>query len=229
MKKIPKILIFVSFIASFATSSVLAETATSSGDVGEITENLKNRLKATVESVTETDQNDIPKAYVGVVKDIVKDTIVIEDKDGKINIKINDDSDILRSPGNTVIKLESVRIDDGIIALGYGSREESVDGKRIIVSADPFTPPEKTSAISVIKEFAKNTIILVDGEKEIELATTSKTVFKNSDGVIDKADLNEGDTILFSALVDEDGDYTATVVLQTKKAETPSPSPSPLE
>ncbi|MBP9670316.1 hypothetical protein KBD75_02855, partial [Candidatus Woesebacteria bacterium] len=157
------------------------------------------------------------KAYVGVVKDVIKDTIIMEDKDGKKDIKLQDDTTIVRSPAGTTIKPENIRIDDYIIAIGYPGETDILLGKRLIVSAEEIKPPAKVSGIGIVSKIGKNSVTLKLADKDQLITTTAKTIIKSSAGTIEFSDLEAGDTLIYTATVDDD-DLTATVVMRVQTA-----------
>jgi hypothetical protein len=181
--------------------------------IDEVTQNLKKRLQASLET-TDVPAISSARAYVGVVKDVIKDTIILQDKDGKKDIKLVEDTTILRTPGNAVIKADNIRIDDYIIAIGYLGQDNILTGRRLIVSADPIKSPPKISGIGTIEKLGKTSLTLrVDGQDQI-FTLTGKTIYKSAGGSIELADLAVGDTLIFTALVDDNSDLTATILMR---------------
>jgi hypothetical protein len=183
----------------------------------EATENLKKRLQESLDIETTTVAKSSFKSYVGVVKDVIKDTIIIEDKDGKKDIKLQDDTVIVRSPAGSTIKPESIRIDDYIIAIGTLGDADILLGKRLIVSAEEIKPPAKVSALGTITKIGKNSVTLKVEDKDQLVATTTKTIIKSTAGTIEFTDLEVGDTLIYTATVDEE-DLTATVIMRVQTA-----------
>ena len=216
---------------AFSSPSVLAVESTPSASPDIVTENLKERLIETINQVSGNTEAKRSVGYIGKVKDIVQNTIVVEDKAGKINVLVSADSEIVRSPGNTKIKLENVNIGDGIIAIGRPAEEDSeLNGQRIIVSSQEFTPPKKTSGLAKITKLTSSSLTLspLGSDTPIVLDLSVKTAYKNSESALELDDLSVGDTVIYSALVDtqDPTDLTATVLMQIK-SEAPEPSPSP--
>ncbi len=134
----------LSFSSTFAasptpSSSPSPSPTASTNDINAVTENLKKRLQATISG----DDADLPlsshRGLIGVIRDVIKDTIILDDKDGKKKVLVGDKTVLLRSPGNTAIKIDDVRIDDYIIAIGNPGADDELAGLRIIVSATPLT------------------------------------------------------------------------------------------
>lgn len=181
--------------------------------INEVTDNLKKRLQ---ESLDDPDSAPtVPyKAYVGVVKDVIKDTLIVEDKDGKKDVRIMTDTTILRTPGNAPIKSDNIRIDDHIIAIGNPTDDEIMNGKRLIVSVNPITPPTKTTGIGSLTAITKNSLTLRVGEQDQDVYFTTKTIAKTPSGTIELSDLEIGDTLIYTATVDSDNDLTATILMK---------------
>lgn len=183
----------------------------------EATENLKKRLQESLDLENMPTSTTKAKGYIGMVKDVIKDTIIMEDKDGKKDIKLQEDTTIVRSPIGTSIKAENIRIDDYIIAIGYPEDGDILLGKRIIVSADPIKPPAKVSALGTVTKIGKTSLTLKLADKDQLITTSTKTIIKSSAGTIEFSDLSVGDTLIYTATVDED-DLTATVIMRVQTA-----------
>ncbi|MEI8232739.1 MAG: hypothetical protein WCG44_03265 [bacterium] len=183
----------------------------------EITDNLKKKIAENLDKSKEILTTSTARGYIGIVKDVIKDTVIIEDKDGKKDIKITEDTTILRSPGSTTIKSENIRIDDYIIAIGYPIDDETMTGKRLIVSADPIKAPDKSSAIGTISKIGKTSLTLKLADKDQAIGITAKTIYKSSVGTIELTDLSVGDTVIYTATV-EDPEVTATIIMRTGTA-----------
>lgn len=181
----------------------------------EATENIKKQLKESLNLSDSATTTQKTKAYVGLVKDVIKDTVIIEDKDGKKDVKLEEDTTILRSPANTTIKPENIRIDDYIIAIGYPGEADILLGKRLIVSVEPIKPPAKTSNIGTITKIGKGSLTIKLEDKDQLVSTTTKTIIKSSVSTIEFSDLSVGDTLIYTATVDDD-DLTATVLMRVQ-------------
>lgn len=222
-----KITLIPTLIVLFSLTIVPMVTAGNQVADSEVTNNLKERLK---EVVTGTEINEVsePKlsGYIGQVTDIIQNTIILEDKEGKKSVRVDDDSTILRSPGSKEIDLESVRIEDSIIAIGVPSADDEITGRRIIVSTTALTPPDKISGIATISSIDKYSFSLtVAGQEDpFKLFFTSSTVYKSPSTILDQEDLSVGDEILYTAARDKDDDWSATIVMQIKPTNTPTES-----
>lgn len=182
----------------------------------EVTENLKKRLQESLGPDSSELSTAKARGYIGIVKDVIKDTIILEDKDGKKDVKIQDDTTLIRSPAGTTIKPENIRIDDYIIAIGYPGTDGILQGKRIIVSADPIKPPAKTSGLGTIVKISKTSLTLkVDGQDQI-MDLAAKTIIKSAQGTLEQSDLSVGDTMIYTATIDKNDDSTATILMRTQ-------------
>lgn len=216
-------LVFALLLTPLLANPTQAQDASTppTSNIDEVTENLRTRLKNSVASEQEINLIEEAarlRAYVGVVTDIVQDNIILEDKSGKKNVKILSDSTIIRSPGNKEIDLESVRIDDSIIAIGDPTAEDELDGKRLIVSEDKLSPPEKLSGLATITAVNRYSFTLQEPDKSepLELYFTNQTLYKSPSERLDQDDIIEGSTILYTAVTDKDGDWSATNILQIR-------------
>lgn len=182
----------------------------------QVTDSLKARLQETLSPDSSASPSaDANRAYVGKVTDVINGTIVMEDKDGKKDIKIGDDTVIVRTPGNAVIKEDSVRIDDSIIAIGVPAETDVLTAKRLIVSTTPFQDPAKSTAMGTIKKMTKSALTLTVGDKDQVLGLSSTTVLKTPSSTIALTDLSIGDTVIYTALNNDDGSLSATIIMRT--------------
>ncbi|MBP9702615.1 hypothetical protein KBD69_02920 [Candidatus Woesebacteria bacterium] len=187
-----------------------------------VTENIKKRLQESLSGDAEA-QDVNYKSFVGVIRDVIKDTLVIEDKDGKKKIVIKDDASIVRSPGNKTIPVDSIRIDDYIISIGTLKESDELEAVRIIVSADPLTATSKTSALARITKISKNAITtssVATGETKV-INLTTKTALKSSLGEsMEATDLSVGDSIIYTATLSKDV-LTVTSLMRIGFADAP--------
>jgi hypothetical protein len=198
--------------------SVSPSPSSSPVSEAEATENLKKRLQESLDLESTPTSPSKARAYVGIVKDVIKDTIIMEDKDGKKDIKLQEDTTIVRSPAGTAIKPENIRIDDYIIAIGYPGETDILLGKRLIVSAEEIKPPAKVSALGVVTKIGKNSLTIKLEDKDQLVSTTTKTIFKSAVGTIEFSDVEVGDTLIYTANIDDDDDLTATVIMRVQTA-----------
>lgn len=196
-----------------------------STELEDVTENLKKRLQDTLGNATPSSSPALSlRSYVGTIRDVIKDTIVVEDKDGKKNVVVAEDATILRTPGNSTIKLEDVRIDDGIIAIGTPLGEDELTGRRLIVSIDPFTPINKVTGLGTINQLGKSILTLTSSGQTVNLTVTAKSVIKSTESLsLDFSDLEVGDTVVYTAVVGDTG-QTVTNLMRIR---TTSASPTP--
>jgi len=181
----------------------------------EVTTNLKKRLQESLQTESSPSPTIQLRAYIGIIKDLIGNNLVINSKDGKQDIRIDDDTTILRAPGNTIIKPDSINIGDSIIAIGYPSDEDTLTGRRLIVSATPIESPAKVTAMGVIKKMDKTSLTLSINDSDQKILVNSKTIFKSPAGPIELADLELGDTLIYTATL-TDSTQTATILMRVK-------------
>lgn len=222
---------FWCLIFLFVFSVVATQASSPSPSSDQVTENLKSRLKESI-NVIESATAVTSVGYIGRVRDIIKNTLVIEDKSGERNIVVGPETTLLRSPGNTSIKLDNVKIDDAIIAIGIPEPEASdLQATRIIVSDTAFDPPRKVSGVGTVKSFAKNTLTLTGADgTEVVIKTNTKTVYKTPQETLDSPATEPGTEIVYTALVDSKDPrlLTATVIMQISAAAQVSDPPDPV-
>lgn len=207
-------------VASSPSPSLTPSPSPSPADINQVTENIKKRLQeATGTPTIPLENQSTLRAYVGTVRDVIKETVVVEDKDGKKNVVVDDSTTILRSPGNKEIKIEDVRIDDSIIAIGYIKGENELTGRRLIVSTTPIAIPNKLADIGTITKITETSLTVASKNMTYDLALTGKTVIKSTNStVLEPSDLAVGDKVVFTALSD-DKSKTATIIMRIKLAE----------
>lgn len=214
----------IALSVSFTTAHA-KEEASESGTINEVTTNLRERLKEALGN--EEAAAEGPRAYVGVIRDVIKNTIVVEDKDGEQSVMVGSDTEIVRSPGNSKITIDNIQIEDNVIAMGYPAEDDELLGKRLIVSVKPFSPPEKLSGLGKITDIGKYAFIIQTAvESKLEVFFTKETEYKSPSASLEFEDVSVGDQVLFTAVKDKDGDWSATVLMQFK-AVPPTPSASP--
>lgn len=213
-----KILIFVLalYLLAFNPSGLTAQESTDSSE--EITENLKQRLQDSLKSARQnlitTDNNaNSPIAYVGTVLDIIQESAEIQTKDGIRYAKISEDTTIIRSPGNSEIDLDDIRIDDFIIAMGYQDNETSLNSRRVIVSQTLEPVLQKTSGTGVIMDITNSNITIQrpDGT-QTELSLTKSTIVKSTTEVLDIENLEVDQSIIYTADIDDE-DLDTTIIM----------------
>ena len=217
-----KNILILALLALFLVPSynIQAQEEANEEDAGnQVTENLKKRLQETLQG---SDQNIVstnelptsPRAFVGTVEDIIQETITIITKDGAQYVTTDEDTTILRSPGNKIIDAEDIQIDDFMIAMGYLETTNKLRSKRIIVSTSISGELAKTSGRGTIDSLDSDTITITtpDANDPLEIYLDSYTVTKNRSEVIDTDDLNVGDSIIYTADVDDD-ELTATIIM----------------
>lgn len=222
--------LFLSFVIFLSVSSLAAAASPSPSpsvsptpspaDINQVTENIKKRLQeATGTTSIPLENQSTLRAYVGTVRDVIKETVVVEDKDGKKNIVVDESTTILRSPGNKEIKIEDVRIEDSIIAIGYIKGENELTGRRLIVSTTPLPQSNKLTDMGSISKITKTSVTIAAKNSSYDLALSPKTIVKSTNStVLDVADLAVGDSVVFTA-TDDEKTKTAGIIMRVKLAQ----------
>jgi hypothetical protein len=214
---IPFIALILTAYPAYAASP--SPSPSPSDNSSTVNENLKKRLQESLSTTGEetiSTQNTL--GYIGKIKDIIKDTVIMEDKDGKKDIKLTSNTTIVRSPGSTTIKPQDMRIDDYIIAIGTPIDSEVLEAKRLIVSIDPIQTTTKTTGFGTISKLSKTSLtLLVDGSDKI-ITINVKTIYKSPVATIDFTDLSLGDTVIYTAAKDDNDVLTASVIMRVKTA-----------
>ena len=214
-----KKLIFLLLCLTLYSPVSAASPSASATPSDEITQNLKKRLQDSLANQFPSNSSTY-RSYVGVIKDVIKDNLIIEDKDGKKNIKIASGSAIVRSPGNTNIELENIRIDDYVIAIGQFLNEDEMESLRLVVSTAPLTSTTKISGLGIIKQLNKSSLTLTsyEGEQTQTLHFNTKTIIKSVLGTaLAHEDLAIGDSIIYTASLDKDL-ATSTIIMRVGSA-----------
>lgn len=223
-------LIFLTSLLSPLTVAAVSPSPTPATSTdAEATENIKKRLQETINVDTPLLAINKYKSFVGIIRDVIKETLILEDKDGKKSIKIASGSAIVRSPGNANIKADSIRIDDYAIAIGTLVEDDELESVRLIVSTSPLSLTNKQVNLVKITKITNSTLTVIpvsSGEsKTITLAP--KSVLKTALGEsLDAKDLSIGDSIIYTANVDKDK-ATVTTLMRIGFA-SPDASPSPI-
>ncbi|MFH1243970.1 MAG: hypothetical protein V1487_00125, partial [bacterium] len=102
----------IAFIALLLIFTPLFSHLVQAQTEDEVTTNLKKRLQESLQTEVSPSPTIQLRAYIGTIKDLIGNNLVINSKDGKQDIRLEDDTTILRSPGNTTIKPESINIGD---------------------------------------------------------------------------------------------------------------------
>ncbi len=83
------------------------------------------------------------------------------------------------------------------------------------MSATPIESPAKVTAMGVIKKMDKTSLTLSINDSDQKILVNSKTIFKSPAGPIELADLELGDTLIYTATL-TDSTQTATILMRVK-------------
>lgn len=212
--------------ASPSPSPIPSPTASPITDE-EVTENLKKRLQNDLDQPKTTPTLGYT-SFVGVIRDVIKNTLVIEDKDGKKKIVIKENATVVRTPGNKTIPVDSIRIDDNLISIGMLRETDELEAVRVIVSADPLNTTTKISSHARITKISKSTLTTssINSEETTVITLNSKTTLKSSIGdTLELSDLSVGDSIIYTATQSKDT-ITATSLMRIGFADPQEAAPS---
>lgn len=225
MSKIHTFLLSTALI--FISSLPLLSSSTHAVSEEEVRDNLKKRLQETVIAASPSPTPITYKSLVGVIRDVIKDTLVIQDKDGEKNIRLASGSALVRSPGNANIKSDDIRLDDYAIAIGHFIADDELESIRLVVSTEPLTSSSKISGLATITKITKTTLTVSSGNGEGEiksLLVDTKTVLKSPVGdSLDLTDLQVGDSLLYTGTVEKDS-IKVTNIMRIGFAAAPSPT-----
>jgi hypothetical protein len=208
-------------LSSPATALAVATTSPSptAPAVNQVTENLKERLKETLSATSPGEKpaaSPTYRAFVGQIQDVIQKTIIVETKDGKRQVVLDDDTTLLRNPGNTVIKADSIRLEDYIIAMGTLKEDDVLTGRRLIISATPLTDTTKKTGYGQITEIGKSTLTITSSGEELILDIDKSTIIKSKDSAtLEMEDLTLNQRVIFTAEIDDET-TTATVLMLIK-------------
>lgn len=210
------ILIALSFAPVIsAKTDVASPSPVATPSINQVVDSLKERIKdglSTPNASQATIDTTTYRAFVGIIKDVIQKTIILETKDGKKQVVVNDDTTLLRSPGNQTIKLENVRIDDYLIAIGTLKEEDILEGHRLITSSTPITDNTKLTGYGQITEIKGKALTLTSSGDDQTITINDKTIIKSRD----KSGLSIGDLPLNSRVIytaEKDDDTTIATVL----------------
>ena len=148
---------------------------------------------------------------------MIQKTLAVDTKDGRKQVVVNEETTLLRSPGNVVIKLENIRIDDYLIAMGTIKDEDTFIGKRLIVSTTKVLDNTKKSGYGQITELKKSSFTLTSSGNEQTIYFNNKTRVKSKDNPsLKTSDLELNTRLIFTAEIDDDDDLVATTIMIIK-------------
>ena len=180
----------------------------------EIAESLKERLKDSLTASPSALPKSEYRALIGVIKDVIQKTLIVETKDGKKQVTIGDDATIVRSPGNATIKQDSVRIDDYVIAMGTIKEDDVLSGRRVIVSTSPLTTTQKKTGYGQVTDIKGKVLTLSFEDQEIALTSDADTIIKSKDSSsLSLTDIPMNSRIIYTAEVSKDTTLATTIML----------------
>lgn len=192
MKKIQKLLVIGLLLSQLvlpANAQSTTEEATPSSVISpqEVKEKIKQRLQDVVEEKMENVKGVIEKrlqskafAYVGSLKSINDDFLIVETKEGEKKAKVASDSAIIfvkQGASKKNIKLKEAEIGQFTIAMGFMDKEEIINAKRVIFSPMPTVVKRKV-IFGKVTEIDVNKLQVKSNGEEVRFSIDSSTDFK---------------------------------------------------
>lgn len=203
------------------------EDATPSSTVEEIQKSLQERIKKAIQGDQKEGQPTL-KAFVGQVSTIADNTITISSGDEVKHTTISGDTEIVRS--SSKVKPESIKISEGIIAMGLTSDFQTQQALRIVLF--------ETLAPKSVRSVSLGSLTSIDLKKEeltltpygsttpLTLNLTSKTLFLDNDYKAIKIDKLEEQVMAIAILSTNQQNQSQTLLKLILVNEASKPSPT---
>ena len=154
MKKFVSILIviFILFLRSL--------TASAEDGATESAENADPIRDAVQEKLEEAKNK--PKAYLGVVTDIVETTIQIKSTGGEIEqVSVNEENtSFVNITSNTkAVNFSDIAIGDFLVSMGFLDGNSVLTAQRVLIADEP-EPPDRVSMYGEVKELGNGSLVM---------------------------------------------------------------------
>lgn len=192
MKKVVIIIAILLLISLLKVRVSAQDSATPEGDA----------IREAVQEKIEEAQNK-PKAYLGIITDIVENTVQIKNLEGEIKqIAVSDQTVFVKiNNAKQTLKFSDIAIGDFLVNMGYIDSNSVLDAKRVLVTSEPVKP-ERVSVFGIVASIGKNEITLtkVGSEDQLSISPEKGAVVtsESEKGIVKSrfSDLSEGSTIL---------------------------------
>lgn len=192
-----KLILVVVFLFTFFVKSPLAVESDPETET-KVEEFVTNVLKPKVQSdtVTPTPVSDKPKSFFGNITQINENIITLT-RNGKIQtINTNEDTVFIDLKRNKSL-LKNFKVGQEILAMGYLNEDQSLDGKRIVVTELKTVANNNQTITGQIVDISKETSIFTltpnhNKNNPFQLKTDSKTKI---------TDLNNKTIIITQAII----------------------------
>ncbi len=188
-----------------------SSTPSSSTQESEIREKVQKKVEEALNN---------PKAYLGVVTDIVESTLQIKGASGEIKQASVDPKDVtVIKDGKVVkeVKFTDIAIGDFIVAMGYKNGNGVLDTKRILITTQPDELKIK-AVLGKITDIGKANVTILQPKDNRELSVAAA-----KDSKVKLSSLDEGDIVIFVGTLLADGTFSARTLFNV----TPSPTATP--
>lgn len=201
-----KKLVILSLIAVFFYSSILVsihaqESTNSAETTDEVKQNIKERLeKAAKEEGAVLGKTD-KKAYVGTLESLTQNTLTIKTLSGSKQVAVAENAKIIGAK-REALKVDDLEIGSYLIAMGFTTDNDFLDGRRIVVTDKPLTSaylPYQIKITSIKKDvIAAQSTEASKQSWELKSAktTTITQTFAGNQAEIELTDLKVDDTLI---------------------------------
>ena len=151
--------------------SILASTGVAfAQEATDPAEKIRQEVTRIVQDQEEPEQK---KAFSGEITDIFNKTIVLETRDGKKTVKVEQKGLIISN--NKEIDFEDLEIGSWVIAMGYLTETELLSAKRIVVSTKPDKQEKEALMGTIIEAEDKRLIIKTTADNEPAIIVYDET------------------------------------------------------
>lgn len=200
MKKVVIIIATLLLISLLKVRVAAQDSATPEGDT----------IREAVQEKIEEAQNK-PKAYMGIITDIVENTVQIKNLEGEIKqIAISDETVFVKiNKVKQTLKFSDIAIGDFLVNMGYIDSNSVLDAKRVLVTSEP-AKPERASVFGIVTSIGKNEITVkkINSEDQLSISPDVGAVVtsESEKGIVKNrfSEISEGSTILAVGSKSED-------------------------
>ena len=151
----------------------------------EVKEKIKQRLEDAAEEKIDEVRNTLLSskafAYVGLLKSVDDDLLVIETRQGERKAKVASDSAIIFiQPGKSKknIELEKAEIDHFTIAMGFMNNNEIINARRVVFTPVPTSVATRKVVHGKVTEIDVSRLRIKSNGEELRFSVTSSTDLK---------------------------------------------------
>lgn len=202
--------------------------------IKEIREAVRERVQ---ERIQEIKRNN-PRAYVGKIKQINEESLILETRRGEIQVLVSEETKIVGQRKED-LKLTNLKVGDFCIAMGYLTEEETLEAKRIVIIPQPKLPSRIVAFGRVIDISQEEKVLTVKNERRgftyTVLVTDNTIITKKIAGRVQKVNFSAvaiGDNLVVVGIPKEEEKQVLTakiihIIPGLARKSTPYPSPSP--